>query len=422
MGVREMHEAMTRLHDERPKEVRSIRTHGVDQTQINVSRNPTYKTWPRNSRVLDDEHQDRARSPSVVRVSTLGPGDLDCDRSGVDNHRVHCLDPSVGAHGHPAHCVRDRCECARRDDLKGNVPWAMLTSAWLASVLLAVSASKLGLSLLRRKRRLVLFLRRFGYSDATQAITTAAASRLGQSWRLVTLDDSEIEAIGLPLPTRLAYRSGATTSRFVGRIAHGLVRTETIIFRPALVALIVIPIADIAMHPAKFQLATGKQYLAMLQGIAIDHRLPRSFHLDANLAFLACLAIVVVGVVGMIGMLLGLLGTMAFFGPVSFVRNAVGSVSATEDAKHISIGGPNAIDSAVDAILKRSRGVYAPRLLVVKVPSTMWRSAVRRLAEMSAAVSSTFRSRRIASCGRWRPSQFSAASSCLSASTHGFEG
>ncbi|MEW8102774.1 MAG: hypothetical protein AB2785_13535, partial [Candidatus Thiodiazotropha endolucinida] len=46
--------------------------------------------------------------------------------------------------------------------------------------------------LIRGRRRLVLFLRRFGYDEATEALSFAAASTMGQRWRLVTLDDTTV--------------------------------------------------------------------------------------------------------------------------------------------------------------------------------------------------------------------------------------
>ena len=49
--------------------------------------------------------------------------------------------------------------------------------------------------MLRRRRHAVLFLRRFGYDDATRIVTSALAV-LGRSWRVVTLDDSDVQAVG----------------------------------------------------------------------------------------------------------------------------------------------------------------------------------------------------------------------------------
>src|SRR4051794_15257125 len=60
------------------------------------------------------------------------------------------------------------------------------------STTVTILGLKVGLRLLRGQRRLVLFLRRFGYGEATKAATFAATKTIGRSWRLVTLDDAAV--------------------------------------------------------------------------------------------------------------------------------------------------------------------------------------------------------------------------------------
>jgi hypothetical protein len=43
----------------------------------------------------------------------------------------------------------------------------------------------------------VLFLRRFGYDDATGAVTFAVNRTIGSTYRLVTLDDAEVAPLGV---------------------------------------------------------------------------------------------------------------------------------------------------------------------------------------------------------------------------------
>jgi len=74
--------------------------------------------------------------------------------------------------------------------------------AWVVSTPLAFFGVSRGLRLVRRGRTLVLFLRRFGYDAAQSAVTFAVTSTIGRSWRLVTLDDAEIAAVGVPTGTR----------------------------------------------------------------------------------------------------------------------------------------------------------------------------------------------------------------------------
>ena len=71
----------------------------------------------------------------------------------------------------------------------------MLAPMWLVALSVTTVGVLLGLRLLRENRNLILFLRRFGYRPATQTVTEAT-SRLGDFWRVVTLDDENIEALG----------------------------------------------------------------------------------------------------------------------------------------------------------------------------------------------------------------------------------
>lgn len=71
-----------------------------------------------------------------------------------------------------------------------------LLPIWLASVVVSFGGRSGGLWLLRRDRRLVIFLRRFGYEPAGDVVT-AAVRRAGRSWRVVTFDDSRITSIGV---------------------------------------------------------------------------------------------------------------------------------------------------------------------------------------------------------------------------------
>ena len=86
----------------------------------------------------------------------------------------------------------------------------------VVTTLVMVASLTAGLWLVRGKRRLVLFLRKFGFTGATQAVTFAVVNALGRSWRLVTLDDAEVAPVGA--------RSGMRWfSIVVGLVAVGVV-------------------------------------------------------------------------------------------------------------------------------------------------------------------------------------------------------
>src|SRR5713226_2377685 len=93
-----------------------------------------------------------------------------------------------------------------------------------ASIVITVLGLVFGLRLLRGPRKLVLFLRRFGYGEATQAITFAAAKTVGRSWRLVTLDDAAVAPLGVAAAARRVFRAGSLTAAAVGKATRGLMK------------------------------------------------------------------------------------------------------------------------------------------------------------------------------------------------------
>ena len=112
---------------------------------------------------------------------------------------------------------------------------------WAIATPLAFFGVSRGLSLVRRGRMLVLFLRRFGYDDAQSAVTFAVNNTIGRSWRVVTLDDAEIAAVGVPTGTRWLFRAVQMTTSAVKGIANFLLR----IFPAAQLGLWVIVGADL---------------------------------------------------------------------------------------------------------------------------------------------------------------------------------
>src|SRR5262249_55185226 len=53
-----------------------------------------------------------------------------------------------------------------------------------------------GLRMIRGRRRLGLYLRKFGFADTTRTVSHALSSAVGRSLRLVTLDDSQVSPLG----------------------------------------------------------------------------------------------------------------------------------------------------------------------------------------------------------------------------------
>ena len=82
---------------------------------------------------------------------------------------------------------------APREDMPATDAEILLATSALIAI--AVATRRAGLWLVRGNRELVLFLRRFGYRDATSVASFAATKTIGRSWRLVTLDDAAITPV-----------------------------------------------------------------------------------------------------------------------------------------------------------------------------------------------------------------------------------
>ena len=61
---------------------------------------------------------------------------------------------------------------------------------------IAVVGLWLGKRAVRGRRPLGLFLRRFGYLEATRTMSATVAGQAGQMWRMVTLDDANVAPMG----------------------------------------------------------------------------------------------------------------------------------------------------------------------------------------------------------------------------------
>jgi hypothetical protein len=240
-------------------------------------------------------------------------------------------------------------------EVTGSVDAADRTSAVLYTAGCAVAAVLglwLGLRLLRGHRRVVLFLRRFGYVDATRAVSAAATTALGGVWRLVTFDDDMARGIGGSTTPRRA--SGATLVLLVVAIA-------------ALVWWFAgIGGQQLFEHFAatgRVTHSSGDQYLDQIGGT-----------LGAGLG---------VAMVVMFGgvLLLALLGVSVPLLLISYVRARRSERALTDRIR----SGPE-ITGRVSAIARRAGKVLAPRLIVVTVAHAVWRQAVLAFAHSAGAV------------------------------------
>jgi len=229
----------------------------------------------------------------------------------------------------------------------------------------------------------VLFLRRFGYDDATSAVTFAVAKTIGSSWRLVTLDDAELSPIGVTIGTRRLFQ--------VGRGAWSIIRVV------GLLPLRVFPVVVIAMWlivgaalfgPAASFARTGnsnwEQWIVAIQpyvnilSALLALKLPFEavcLNLPGVFAVLGITAAVMF--VGLFAMMAALISSLLFSAVLFFVSASSNAVWEPERSKTVEVRTAGEIRDACLKIAARSRKVFELRVLVLRVASANWRSSPR---------------------------------------------
>lgn len=239
---------------------------------------------------------------------------------------------------------------------------------------LLVGAPLLGFRLVRGSRRLVLFLRRFGYTEATHALTFCVLTTIGGSWRLATLDDAAVAPVGVSHGLEKVLAAGDLGSRFVRRMQKA--------------------IGFVAMQAARIGLlgmgaVVGYTYLHHRSQLAmLGDALGRNHHHHARNAaaagtFRDFLIVTIAGTSALLA--LGILGVVAFplLQPWLFFSR---SLRRAEEAKVTQVVTMDEGESVARAVRKQSRRVFSPRLMVLHVDTDVWRHAVKSVAEVAAVV------------------------------------
>lgn len=227
---------------------------------------------------------------------------------------------------------------------------AALYTAWCAVA--AVIGLWAGLRLLRGRRRIVLFLRRFGYMDATRAVSFAATTALGGVWRLVTFDDEMARGVGGSTAPRRASGTG-----------------------------VVVLLAAVAGLVWWFMSAGADDMFADFQASGVVSSSTGSEGLDKiGTAIGAAMG------VGIIMFILGVLLLVLLGVTVPLLLFNYARARRAERALTERIRSDRNIPGRVSAIARRGRKVLAPKLVVVTVAHAVWRQAVHAFANSSAAV------------------------------------
>ena len=260
---------------------------------------------------------------------------------------------------------------------------------WAVATPIAIAGIRGGLRLMRRNRTLILFLRRFGHDDAQSAVTFAVLQTIGAFWRVVTLDDAEMTPIGVPATTRGVFRAGRfmwTCALWIGQFL-GLRMFPYLIL--ALCAVLALALAGPAAEFAQTGVAQWDAWVLLLERYVetltsvFDGRLP--FH-EVGPTLHGLFALLVIAAAISFATLMTTAAVLILALPFStvlfFLSSTADSVREAERSKTVMATTAADVQQAALAIMRRSRQVTGPRLVVLRVASNVWQHAVRQLASI----------------------------------------
>jgi hypothetical protein len=271
-----------------------------------------------------------------------------------------------------------------------DVPVREIIIAWAVTAPIAVGGLRLGLRLVRRNRTLILFLRRFGYDDAQAAVTFAVLQTIGSAWRIVTLDDAEMAPIGVTAGTRHLFGAGHFTSKYILAFGQFIgLRTFPVLIS-CMWAVVALALAGPALEFARTGVTSLEKWIGVIDpylnilASVFEGRPP----LDAVAPTLpGVFALLAMGAAVSFGALLATMAALVLAFPLSvvlfFFSSSADAVREAERSKTVAVTSVAGINEAARAIARRSRKVFGPRLVVLRVASHVWQHAVTELAALS---------------------------------------
>lgn len=248
--------------------------------------------------------------------------------------------------------------------LQGSVDVGDDPSIWLwviGSFLVGYVVVSLGVRLLRGRRRSALFLRRFGFQEATEAVSVALARGLGRRWRLVTLDDLEVAPLGVGGRSRWLFRFGPWV---LGAVFVGLV---------------------FWFVPLWFE----STFEGALESV-FDDTVARAEEEGRNpieVLFEVLVVGLVVGVIVGLGLMVALLAPVALAGSaLLFTLGGRRGIRRAEERRTVMIARQRDIDEKVRRVRRTTRRIYAPRLTVVRCSNQVWQRVVLAFAGITDTV------------------------------------
>ncbi len=267
------------------------------------------------------------------------------------------------------------------------VPVREIEVAFIASTVIAWVGLRHGRRLVRGRRSMVLFLRRFGYRGSMEAVTFAVVRTIGDSWRLVTLDDEAIAPVGVTPVSRFVFGAGTRLSR----AALGLGRFIIGSFRWTVIAAVVVLGLQLAQNHLNSNWSRAMRdgtldtYLAIVTSL-LEGRIPVGYYAPTLTGVFAVLATTVAA--GLMGLFV-VMGALLLALPLSPVLIAASSsaeaLRKAEAAKTGAIRHLKDIDKVVADIAEQGQQTFASRLVVLRVATAVWRESVTALARVTSA-------------------------------------
>jgi F0F1-type ATP synthase assembly protein I len=228
---------------------------------------------------------------------------------------------------------------------------------WLWVVGLSIAGYivlRVGLRMLRGRRQSALFLRRFGFTDATRVLSGAVTRGLGRRWRLITLDDLQVLPVGVGGPGRRLVRFGPW------------------VLGAAVIAFLVWVVPP--WFDAQFDSAVSE---------AVDEA-AESAEDPISAIFGVAIAALVVGVVVGTILLFVTLAPIALAAALTLFGFGAGyAIRRAEGRRAVHIQKAGQVEKVVRRVERATSRIYSPRLTVVRCAHDVWQAVVRRFADLT---------------------------------------
>jgi hypothetical protein len=212
-----------------------------------------------------------------------------------------------------------------------------------------------GRRLVRGKRRLILFLRRFGFTGSSRAVSFSVGTAAGRRFRAVTLDDNQLAPVAARWWVRwllaLASLASAVLLVFIVRDAAEWLAGDALgeVFRSTF---------------------TGTRSSALEQG-----ENPVGAFIGGLVVAIIISMVAGILALGVLILLFAVIGSSLAVSATSWI-----GVIRSELGKRPTVREPRAVERAALRVAKRARGIFAPRLVVLRAAGAVWRDTVKRLA------------------------------------------